>query len=251
MPALLRLEEVSKRFGGLVANDRISLEVREGEILGLIGPNGAGKTTLFHCISGFYAPDGGRIFFRDQEITGRPPEEIARLGVARTFQIVRIFKDLTVLDNTVVGALLRSRSVREAREKAIQVLEFTGLKDKMDRPAAHLTIADKKRLELSRALATEPALLLLDEVMAGLNPQEVKEAVDLIRAIRARGVTVFVVEHVMEAIMTVCDRIVVLDYGRKIADDVPANIATNEEVIKAYLGERYHVAGEEHHRRLR
>jgi len=243
MPALLRLEEVSKRFGGLVANDRISLEVREGEILGLIGPNGAGKTTLFHCISGFYAPDGGRIFFREQEITGRPPEEITRLGIARTFQIVRIFKDLTVLDNTVVGALLRARSVREAREKSIQVLEFTGLKDKMDRPAAHLTIADKKRLELSRALATDPALLLLDEVMAGLNPQEVKEAVDLIRAIRARGVTVFVVEHVMEAIMTVCDRIVVLDYGRKIADDVPANIATNEEVIKAYLGERYHVAG--------
>lgn len=243
MPALLRLEEVSKRFGGLVANDRISLEVREGEILGLIGPNGAGKTTLFHCISGFYVPDGGRIFFRDQEITGRPPEEITRLGIARTFQIVRIFKDLTVLDNTVVGALLRARSVREAREKAIQVLEFTGLKDKMDRPAGHLTIADKKRLELSRALATDPALLLLDEAMAGLNPQEVKEAVDLIRAIRARGVTVFVVEHVMEAIMTVCDRIVVLDYGRKIADDVPANIATNEEVIKAYLGERYHVAG--------
>ncbi|MDR5694207.1 MAG: ABC transporter ATP-binding protein [Armatimonadota bacterium] len=243
MPALLRLEEVSKRFGGLVANDRISLEVQEGEILGLIGPNGAGKTTLFHCISGFYTPDGGRIFLRGQEITGKSPEEIAQHGIARTFQIVRIFKDLTVLDNTIVGALLRTRSVQEAKKKAVQILEFTGLKDKMDRLAAHLTIADKKRLELSRALATDPVLLLLDETMAGLNPQEIKEAVDLIRAIRERGITVFVVEHVMEAIMTVCDRIIVLDYGRKIADDVPANIATNEEVIKAYLGERYHVAG--------
>ncbi|MDR7401274.1 MAG: ABC transporter ATP-binding protein [Armatimonadota bacterium] len=243
MPVLLRLEDVSKRFGGLVANDRVSLEVHEGEILGLIGPNGAGKTTLFHCISGFYAPDEGRIFFRGQEITGKSPEEIARLGIARTFQIVRVFRDLTVLDNTIVGALLRARRVQEAREKARQVLEFTGLKDKMNRLAAHLTIADKKRLELSRALATEPTLLLLDEVMAGLTPQEIKEAVSLIRAIRARGITVFVVEHVMEAIMAVCDRIVVLDYGRKIADDVPANIATYEEVIKAYLGERYHVAG--------
>ncbi len=243
MPALLRLEEVSKRFGGLVANDRISLEVQEGEILGLIGPNGAGKTTLFHCISGFYTPDSGRIFLRGQEITGKSPEEIAQHGIARTFQIVRIFKDLTVLDNTIVGALLRTRSVQEAKKKAVQILEFTGLKDKMDRLAAHLTIADKKRLELSRALATDPVLLLLDETMAGLNPQEIKEAVDLIRAIRERGITVFVVEHVMEAIMTVCDRIIVLDYGRKIADDVPANIATNEEVIKAYLGERYHVAG--------
>ncbi|MDR7463262.1 MAG: ABC transporter ATP-binding protein [Armatimonadota bacterium] len=243
MTALLRVDHLSKRFGGLVANDRISLAVHQGEILGLIGPNGAGKTTLFHCVSGFYPPDGGKIFFRDQNITGKSPEEIARMGIARTFQIVRIFKELTVLDNTVVGALLRASSVREARNKAIRVLEFTGLGDKTDEPAAHLTIADKKRLELSRALATDPALLLLDEVMAGLNPQEIKEAVDLIRAIRARGVTLFVVEHVMEAIMTVCDRIAVLDYGRKIAEGPPASIAANEDVIKAYLGERYRAGG--------
>jgi len=240
---LLRLDQVIKRFGGLVANDRVCLEVHEGEILGLIGPNGAGKTTLFNCISGFHPPDGGRIFFRDQDIIGMSPEEIARIGIARTFQIVRIFKDLTVLDNTVVGALLRARTVGEARERALRVLEFTGLKDKMDRLAAHLTIADKKRLELSRALATHPTLLLLDEVMAGLNPQEIREAVELVRAIRASGVTVFVVEHVMEAIMTVCDRIAVLDYGRKIAEGPPASIATNEDVIKAYLGVGYRAGG--------
>jgi len=235
--ALLEVSNLTKRFGGLVANDRITLEINEGEIVGLIGPNGAGKTTLFNCIAGYYRPDEGSVRF----MAGLPPEKVCKEGIARTFQLVKIFKDMTVLENVMVGALCRARDVAEAREEAMRVLEFVGEADKKDVPAGSLTIAHKKRIELARALATKPKLLMLDEAMAGLNPAEISEAVDLVRRIRDRGITVFLVEHVMSAIMPISDRIIVLDYGRKIAEGLPEEIATNEEVIKAYLGERYRV----------
>ncbi len=239
--ALLEVSNLTKRFGGLVANDRITLEINEGEIVGLIGPNGAGKTTLFNCIAGYYRPDEGSVRFMGRDITGLPPEKVCKEGIARTFQLVKIFKDMTVLENVMVGALCRARDVAEAREEAMRVLEFVGEADKKDVPAGSLTIAHKKRIELARALATKPKLLMLDEAMAGLNPAEISEAVDLVRRIRDRGITVFLVEHVMSAIMPISDRIIVLDYGRKIAEGLPEEIATNEEVIKAYLGERYRV----------
>jgi branched-chain amino acid transport system ATP-binding protein len=214
--------------------------INEGEIVGLIGPNGAGKTTLFNCITGFYRPDGGSARFEGRDITRLSADQVCHAGIARTFQIVRVFKDMTVLENVMVGALCRTSNPARAREEALKTLAFTGLAEKKDVPAGSLTIADRKRLELARALATQPKMLMLDEAMAGLNPMETREAVELLRKINAQGVTLIVVEHVMEAIMTISDRIMVLDYGRKIAEDVPQNIAVNEEVIKAYLGERYY-----------
>jgi len=238
--ALLEINNLTKRFGGLVANDSVSAEVNEGEIVGLIGPNGAGKTTLFNCISGFYRPDGGSVVFEGKDITRFSADRICREGMARTFQIVKIFKDMTILENVMIGAFCRTASPERARQEALKTLEFVGLAEKRDIPGGSLTIAEKKRLELARVLATQPKLLMLDEAMAGLNPMETHEAVELLREINAQGITLIVVEHVMEAIMTISDRIVVLDYGRKIAEDVPQNIAVNEEVIKAYLGERYY-----------
>ncbi len=238
--ALLTVSNLTKRFGGLVANNEVSLEVNPGEIVGLIGPNGAGKTTLFHCISGFYRPDGGSVVFAGREITRFGADRVCRAGIARTFQIVRTFKDMSVLENVMVGAFCRTSHLEKARQEALRTLEFVGLADRWDQPGGSLTIADRKRLELARALATQPQLLMLDETMAGLNPAEIRQAVELIRKINAQGVTLIVVEHVMEAIMTISHRIVVLDYGKKIAEDIPARIAQNEEVIKAYLGERYY-----------
>jgi len=240
--ALLEVKELSKRFGGLVANDRIDLRVNEGEIVGLIGPNGAGKTTLFNCIAGFYPPSGGSVRFKGQEITGLAPNEICLLGIARTFQIVRVFKDLTVLDNVMVGAFNRTNSAVQSRQKALEVLDFCGLAPKKSMLAAGLTIADKKRLEFAKALATEPSLLMLDEAVAGLNQTETAEAVELVKKVRESGITVLLVEHVMEVVMPISNRVVVLDYGKKIAEDVPEKIIDNEEVIKAYLGEKYHAA---------
>jgi branched-chain amino acid transport system ATP-binding protein len=238
--ALLEVNNLTKRFGGLVANNAVSMEVNEGEIVGLIGPNGAGKTTLFNCISGFYSSDGGSVVFEGQDITRFSADQVCREGMARTFQIVKIFKDMTVLENVMVGAFCRTTSPERARAEALKTLEFVGLAEKKDVPGGSLTIAEQKRLELARALATRPRVLMLDEAMAGLNPMETQEAVELLRRINAQGITLIVVEHVMEAIMTISDRIVVLDYGKKIAEDVPGEIAQNEEVIKAYLGERYY-----------
>lgn len=237
--ALLEVRNLTKRFGGLVANHRINLNINEGEIVGLIGPNGAGKTTLFNCIAGYYRPEEGSVHFMGRNITGYPPERVCKEGIARTFQLVKIFKDMTVLENVMVGAFVRAKTTREAREHAEEVLEFVGLADKQDALAGSLTIADKKRLEMARALATKPKLLMLDEVMAGLNPSEISEAVNLILKIRERGITLFLVEHVMAAIMPISDRIIVLDSGEKIAEGLPQEIASNERVIKAYLGERY------------
>ncbi|MGE5618485.1 MAG: ABC transporter ATP-binding protein [Sphingomonadaceae bacterium] len=241
--ALLEVDRLTKRFGGLVANDNVSLTVEQGEIVGLIGPNGAGKTTLFNCIAGFYTPDSGTIRFQGRDITGSTPEQVCREGIARTFQIVRVFKGMTVLDNVMVGAYLRTGDNRAVLGRALEVLHFTGLLPKKEMLASALTIADKKRLELARALATRPKLLMLDEAMAGLNPSECQEAVEIIRAINAEGVTILMVEHVMEIIMPISNRLVVLDYGKKIDDGAPDRVAKNPEVIKAYLGEKYVARG--------
>jgi branched-chain amino acid transport system ATP-binding protein len=237
--ALLEVIEITKKFGGLTANDHISFTVDEGAIVGLIGPNGAGKTTLFNCITKHYPPSSGRVKFRGVDITHLAPDQICHRGIVRTFQIMRNFSGMTVLENVLVGALCRKHGVEEGRQVALEVLEFTGLLDKKEVMASELTVPDRKRVEVARALATKPALLLLDEAMAGLTPTETTEAVQLVGAIRDRGVTVLMVEHVMEVIMPISDRVVVLDYGQKIAEGPPSEIAQNEQVIDAYLGREY------------
>jgi len=244
--ALLEVKELTKNFGGLMANDHIDLQVNEGEIVGLIGPNGAGKTTLFNCIAGFYPASGGKVFFKGEDITGLLSNEVCLKGIARTFQIVRVFKDLPVLDNIMVGAFNRTHSAARARKKALEVLEFCGLMEKKSMLAGGLTIANKKRLEVAKAFATGPTLLLLDEAMAGLNQTETAEAVELVKKIRKAGVTILLVEHVMEVVMPISNRVVVLDYGRKIAEDTPEKVIHNEEVIKAYLGDKYHASRRAH-----
>ncbi|RLE14284.1 ABC transporter ATP-binding protein [Candidatus Aerophobetes bacterium] len=237
--ALLEIRNLTKKFGGLTAVDNLDLILNEGEIFGLIGPNGAGKTTAFNAICGFYTPDSGSVIFKGENIEGLRPDLICKKGIGRVFQIVKPFKDMNVLANVMVGAFCRREGAREAKEKAQRVLEFIGLSAKKDFPADSLTLADRKRLELARALATEPKLLLLDELFAGLNPKEVEEAVVLIRKIREEGITIFLIEHVMQAVMNLSERIAVLHHGKKIAEGSPKEISTNEEVIKAYLGEEY------------
>jgi branched-chain amino acid transport system ATP-binding protein len=241
--ALLEVERLTKRFGGLVANEDVSFAVAPGEIVGLIGPNGAGKTTVFNSLAGFFAPTSGSIRLDGREVAGLPPEEIAARGVGRTFQIVRIFKSMTVLENAMVGALLRHREVAGAARVARETLRFTGLDRRAAEPAARLTVAEQKRLEVTRALATSPRLLLLDEVMAGLTPSEVQEAVEMVKRIRDRGIACVVVEHVMEGIMPIADRMLVLERGRKIAEGPPAAIANDPAVVAAYLGEEYRAPG--------
>ena len=239
MAALLELDGLSKRFGGLEANRDVSFAIEEGSIVGLIGPNGAGKTTLFNCVSGFFPPTAGRVRFAGRDITGWPAERVLHAGLARTFQVVRSFPDMTVVDNVMVGAFARTHRAATARARAEDLIGLTGLAHRAGALAGNLTIAEKKRLELTRALATEPRLLMLDEVMAGLNPAERAQAVALIRAIRERGTTILLVEHVMEVVMPVSDRVVVLDSGRKIAEGPPAAIVRNADVVAAYLGEKY------------
>ena len=234
----LAVAGVTKRFGGLVANDDISFSVKEGEIIGLIGPNGAGKSTLFNCIAGYYPATSGRIEYRGKTISGMSPERICREGIARTFQIVRVFKEMTVLENVMVGAFLRGRARKEAERAASEILERVGLSGKAGAEAKNLTVSEQKRVQLARALATRPSLLLLDEVMAGLTPQEAAEASELVTSFRGDGITLIIVEHVMEVIMPISDRVVVLDYGKKIAEGAPKEIARDERVIAAYLGEK-------------
>lgn len=238
--ALLELEDVTMKFGELAACNHVSFRVDQGEFVGLIGPNGAGKTTLFNCISGFYGPTGGRISFRGADITGKQPHVICHMGAARTFQVVQSLRDMTVLENAMVGAFCRTTSPRVAKAAALEVLELTGLIAKKDQLAGNLTIPDKKRLEMARALATRPKLLMLDEVMAGLTAAEVNDAVALLRQVQKQGITLLVVEHIMEAIMPACSRVIVLDSGNVIADDVPEKVAEDPRVITAYLGERYY-----------
>jgi branched-chain amino acid transport system ATP-binding protein len=236
--SLLTVNGVTKRFGGLSANNDISFDVGKGEIVGLIGPNGAGKSTLFSCIAGYYPVTSGTIDFEGKRISGLSPETICRRGVARTFQIVRVFKEMSVLENVMVGAFLSTSSRRTAESAARAVLERVGLSGKTGAEARHLTVSEQKRVQFARALATRPKLLLLDEAMAGLTPQETTEAVELVRSFRKDGITMIIVEHVMEVVMPISDRVVVLDYGEKIAEGAPKEIVRNQRVIKAYLGEK-------------
>lgn len=234
--SLLELDEVSRRFGGLQAVDKVSFGVEQGEICGLIGPNGAGKSTLFSLIAGALKPSSGSIRYAGKDVTGWNPHQAANAGVARTFQLMRVFASITVMDNVVVGAHLHHRRRADARRRAMEVLEFVKLTDQANMPARTLTVASKKRLEIARALATEPHLLLLDEVLSGLTPTEGQEAVQIVRSIRDTGVTIVMVEHVMEIVMPLCDRIVVLDHGNMICEGTPAEVIHNETVIEAYLG---------------
>ena len=233
---LLRVEGVSKRFGGLLAVDSVSLSVQSGRITALIGPNGAGKTTLFAMISGFLRPGSGRILHRGEDITGVPPYRLARRGIARTFQIVRPFAGLTVHENIAIGAHLSRRSRAAARDAAAQVAHLVGLAELLDKPAASLTVAGRKRLELARALATEPGLLLLDEVLAGLNPTELAAMVPTIRAIAERSITIVMIEHVMQAVMSLAQHVYVLAEGRILTDGSPQEVVGDARVIEAYLG---------------
>ena len=233
---LLALSGISRSFGGLKAVQNVSLAVREGSLSALIGPNGAGKTTLFALMSGFLKPDTGTVRFAGQDITGREPHRNALLGLTRTFQIVKPFAAQTVRENIAVGAHLHVRSRREALSRAEQVAARVGLAPQLDKPASDLTVAGRKRLELARALATQPRLLLLDEVLAGLNPSEIRDMVPVIRAIRGRGVTIVMIEHVMQAVISLAENVFVLSEGRVIAEGLPDAIAADPHVVEAYLG---------------
>lgn len=236
---VLEAKNIVKQFGGLTAVNDVSMYVKEGEIVGLIGANGAGKTTLFNMIAGVFPPTSGKIYFSGQEIEGLPCHKMCRLGIGRTYQIVKPFVNLSVLDNTVVGALNQCKDVKSAREKAKETLEFVGLGHRTDISSRNLNLPELKRLELARALATGPKLLLLDEVMAGLNPTDSGRVIELVKRIRDEwGITIIVIEHVMKAIMTLSDRIYVLNQGNLIASGIPEEVSKNPEVIKSYFGEK-------------
>jgi branched-chain amino acid transport system ATP-binding protein len=243
MSDALVIKGLSKRFGGLRAVQDVSFTVKENETLALIGPNGAGKTTSFHLITGFHRADSGSVLAFGQEIVGLKPHDVCGLGLARTFQVAKPFGAMTVLANVMTGAFLRDRHVAAAREAAREAIDFVGLSARANTAARDLTTIDQRRLEMARALATQPKILLLDEVMAGLNPAEIDQAVALVGKLSARGLTIVIVEHVMRAIMAVAKHIVVLDHGQKIAEGSPKEIVANPEVIRAYLGSYVHAPG--------
>jgi branched-chain amino acid transport system ATP-binding protein len=241
MTALLETRGIWQHFGGLIANSDVSISVGRGEIVGLIGPNGAGKSTLFNLIAGVYPPSQGSIIFDGEDVTPLSAAERCERGIARTFQVVKSFETMTVIENVIVGALIRTTIMREARRKALQVLEFCGLGARADVLASQLIPSEKRRLEVARALATNPKLLLLDEVLTGLTPIEAQTGVELVRKVRATGVTVLMVEHVMEIVMPLVDRAIVLDLGKVLVEGKPAEVVRDPKVIAAYLGDRHAV----------
>jgi branched-chain amino acid transport system ATP-binding protein len=234
--SLLKIDQITKNFGGLVALKGVSFEVSKGQIKSIIGPNGSGKTTLFNVISGLQRPDGGRVFFSGKDITRNEPERIAWEGIGRTFQVARPFPNMTVLENVMIGAFKLACKVGDAQKRAIEILEFLCMDKKRGAFAGNLTIADRKRLEFAKALATGPSLLLLDEVMAGLNPAEMKSIKETIKRVLDRGITILLIEHVMEAVLSLSHEVVVLNYGEKIYDGSPASMIKDYRVIEAYIG---------------
>ena len=237
--ALLELRKLVKAFGGLLAVNDVTFEVEKGEIFGLIGPNGSGKTTIFNCINNFFPITAGDVLFKGQSIRGLKTHQVCHLGVGRTFQVVKPLARMTVLDNVTASAFCRVNTIKEAKDEALRVLGFCNLLNEKDKPAKSLPIGGRKRLEIARALATKPELLLLDETAAGLNPSELDEAIDLIRKIRENGITILIVEHIMKVIMTISDRIHAINFGQTIAQGTPKEVANNRAVIEAYLGEEY------------
>ena len=234
---LLEIQNISKIFGGLTAINNLSCTVDPGDIVGLIGPNGAGKTTLFNCISGFFKPESGRIIFDNGDVTGVRPDLICHRGVARTFQNVKSFGEMTLLDNVMVGSFSAAKTKAESRDIAIDSLEFVGLIDRADDLAKDLTIGNRKKLEVARAIATNPKLLLLDEVMAGLNSTELQQMLLLLRELNARGIAILLIEHIMAAVMNLSKKVIVIHHGEKIAEGLPSEVSTNKLVIEAYFGE--------------
>ena len=236
---MLEVKNLTKFFGGLGAVVNLSFNVQKGQIFGLIGPNGAGKTTVFNLINGFYPPTSGEVLFKGEPITGLKPNTICKKGIARTFQVVKPLSRMTVLENVMASAFCRVNSIKRAREEALKTLEFCGLMHRKDFLARSLTIGDRKRLEITRAMATHPEVILLDETAAGLNPAELDQAIVLIRKIREQGITILIVEHIMKVIMSISDRIHAINYGQTIAEGTPQEVASNKAVIEAYLGEAY------------
>lgn len=233
---ILRTEHLTIKFGGLVANNDVNIHLYEGEILGLIGTNGAGKTTLFNMLAGALKPTSGKVYYRGQDITGKSADKVCKLGIGRTYQVVQPFTDLTVEENVMVGCLNRHRNIERARKRADEILEELGLGKYIYTKGANLGLPQLKRMEIARALATEPDIILLDEVMAGLNPAECEEAMELVRNLRKKGYTIIMIEHIMKAVMNVSDRIYVLNQGVVIAEGTPQEVSTNQEVIDSYLG---------------
>lgn len=235
--SLLEVRNVSKLFGGLAASSDVSFTIQKGEILGLIGPNGAGKTTLFNIVDGFYPPTKGQVLFKGQVISGLKPHQICKLGIARTFQVVKPLQRMSVLDNVIASAFLRARNKAEAVEIAMETIHFTGLDEDREVISRGLPLGKRKKLEIARALATRPELLLLDESFAGLNHSELNDSIEIIKKIKARGITIMIIEHHMKVIMSISDRIVVINYGQRIAEGTPQEIRSNPLVVEAYLGE--------------